>query len=190
MLVEVSVTGVDPGFSNRGGAIDYVHSAHITSVKLKVPYGWGPGPAEGPWMLEGFRCYLSIWALFWSILMQNWIKKKNIQWKFRGGARLLDPPLCYLGNGNGNITICSILGSYWAEYKCPGLKTYYFSSRHTRKPPIRSNFSNFSKNYSFIYMYVFIHLFIHLSIACLFIFVYLSAYKLFISFSPISFCNW
>ena len=37
--------GADPGFSNRGGAKDYVHIhvVHVQSAKREVPYGQGPG---------------------------------------------------------------------------------------------------------------------------------------------------
>ena len=35
-------TGADPGFSNRGGAKDYVHAAHIPTAKCEVLYGRGP----------------------------------------------------------------------------------------------------------------------------------------------------
>ena len=41
-----------------GGGAEYVPEAHITSAKRKVPCGRGPGPAQGPWKLWGYRCSL------------------------------------------------------------------------------------------------------------------------------------
>ena len=57
MLMKKSYeAGADPGFSNRGGAKDYVHIhvVHVQSAKREVPYGQGPGL----WKLQGFRCSL------------------------------------------------------------------------------------------------------------------------------------
>ena len=52
-----------------GGAKDCVHTVNIMSMKYEVPYGRGPG----------FKMNLhAIWALFWSILIQNRIKKHVI----------------------------------------------------------------------------------------------------------------
>ena len=49
------------------------------------------------WSIGIYMLSHSIWALFWSILLQNWIVKKHSPSKFRGGACLLhprlDPPL-------------------------------------------------------------------------------------------------
>ena len=40
------LTVADPGLSlYTGGVEDFVRGAHVTSVKRKVPYGRGPGPA-------------------------------------------------------------------------------------------------------------------------------------------------
>ena len=35
-----------------------MRKAHITSAKREVPCGRGPGPAQGPWKLWGYRCSL------------------------------------------------------------------------------------------------------------------------------------
>ena len=52
--------GADPGFSNRGGANNYVHAAHITIVKS----GQGQGSLKGPGkfrVLDALSlCYLSL----------------------------------------------------------------------------------------------------------------------------------
>ena len=41
-----------------GGQNNYVREAHITSARREVPCGRGPGPAQGPWKLWGYRCSL------------------------------------------------------------------------------------------------------------------------------------
>ena len=75
-----------PGFLNRGGAKDYVPTAHILSAKYLTA-----GEALGFQMISH-----AIWALLWSILIQNWIKKHSWS-KFWGGEHplhpRLDPPL-------------------------------------------------------------------------------------------------
>ena len=53
----IHVPGADPGFScggGGGGRKRLCAPTHITSANPKVPYGQGPGPAEGPWKLSGF----------------------------------------------------------------------------------------------------------------------------------------
>ena len=54
------LSGADPGFSNKAGAKDNVHAAHIQSAECEVPYG------PGSWKLWGFIIMLShdILALF------------------------------------------------------------------------------------------------------------------------------
>ena len=50
-------TGADPGFSNRGGAKDYVHAEHIPSAKCEVQSPLkGPGSSR---VLDTLSCYLS-----------------------------------------------------------------------------------------------------------------------------------
>ena len=51
----------------------------------------------------------AIWALFWSILIQNWIKKQHSRSKFWGGVRLLrpplDPPVLYVDVPGGEYSV-------------------------------------------------------------------------------------
>ena len=79
--------GADPGFSNRGGAKDYMHASHITSVNPEVLYGRAPGSSR---VLDALSCYLC------HILKHSDSKtgfKKHSRSKFRGGAHLLTAPL-------------------------------------------------------------------------------------------------
>ena len=54
----------------------------------------------------------AIWRIFWSILIQNWIKNTYSRSKFRGGARLLrpllDPPLYRSGYEKNHCILFSI----------------------------------------------------------------------------------
>ena len=90
---ENTLAGADPGFSLGGGAqkIMCQHAHYERGTKLT--FGRGPGPAKGPGS-SGVVLMLSrgIWALFLSILMKNWIKKKHSWSNFRGARACCAPP--------------------------------------------------------------------------------------------------
>ena len=90
--VRLYKTGVDPEFSNRRGANDYVDAyipRHETRSPIR-PRSWGP--LEGPGRLRVLYVLSCSLSLIWSSLIQNLIKKHSRS-KFRGGTRLLRPPL-------------------------------------------------------------------------------------------------
>ena len=84
--------GADPGFSNRGSAIDYGHAAHIPTATCEVLYGRVQGPFKGPGSSRALDALLWYLSLIFTHSDAKLDKKTPQSWsKFRGGARLLPP---------------------------------------------------------------------------------------------------
>ena len=85
----IAVQGADPGFQ-IDGAQKIVHQVHISSANSRTA-----GVKSRLMALEALPFEMlshAFWALIWSILI--WLEKKpRSRSKFRGGARLLRPPL-------------------------------------------------------------------------------------------------